>query len=139
LQVRLAGAGLLPTLGLVGNGEYTSNGSTVTPRAYAAVSVQAAVLLVIFGLLFVIGILPRLHRRPQLRAAAQAQKDPTPTVNVVPVQASPPTDVLTLPGNVQAAEQTAVNARASGLCQKMAGGYWRPRARRADTRRPVHA
>lgn len=43
--MRLAGAGLLPTLGLVGNGEYTSNGSTVTPRAYAAVSVQAAVPL----------------------------------------------------------------------------------------------
>lgn len=80
--------------------------------------VLAVVLLVIFGLLFVVGILPRLHRRPQLREAAQAQKDPTPLVNVVPVQAPPPTDVLTLPGNVQAAEQTAVNARASGYVKK---------------------
>ena len=43
--VRLAGNGLLPTLGLVGTGEYTSNGSTVTPRSYATVSAQLAVPL----------------------------------------------------------------------------------------------
>lgn len=43
--VRLAGNGLLPTLGLVGSGEYTSNGSTVTPRSYATLSAQLAVPL----------------------------------------------------------------------------------------------
>lgn len=43
--VRLAGNGLLPVLGLVGTGEYTSNGSTVTPRSYATVSAQLAVPL----------------------------------------------------------------------------------------------
>ncbi len=43
--VRLAGNGLLPIIGLVGNGEYTSNGSTVTPRSYASVSAQLAIPL----------------------------------------------------------------------------------------------
>lgn len=43
--VRLANNGLLPTLGIVGTGEYTSNGSTVTPRSYATVSAQLAVPL----------------------------------------------------------------------------------------------
>ena len=76
------------------------------------------VLLVLFAVLLVVGLLPRLHRQPQLKAAAQEQKDTTPTVIVVSVQQPPAADVLTLPGNIQAIQQTSVTARASGYIKR---------------------
>ena len=38
----------------------------------------ALIALIVFGVLFVIGVLPRLHRRPQLNKDAKAQKNTTP-------------------------------------------------------------
>ncbi|MBV9849888.1 MAG: efflux RND transporter periplasmic adaptor subunit [Armatimonadetes bacterium] len=76
------------------------------------------VLVVVFGALLLIGLIPRLHRRPQLNAAAKQERNATPTVNVVAVQQPPAWDVLTLPGNIQAVQQTAVTARASGYIKR---------------------
>ena len=76
------------------------------------------VLVVLFGILLLIGLLPRLHRRPQLAAAAKEGKNSTPTVNFVRVQQPPEAEVLTLPGNIQAIQQTAVTARASGYIKR---------------------
>lgn len=78
----------------------------------------ALILLVIFGILFVIGVLPRLHQRPELKKDAQAQKNTTPAVSVAPVRTPPPFDELDLPGNVQAIQQTAIVARASGYLRR---------------------
>ena len=78
----------------------------------------ALIALIVFGVLFVIGVLPRLHRRPQLNNDAKAQKNTTPAVSVAAVQAPPPFDELDLPGNVQAVQQTAVAARASGYLRR---------------------
>jgi outer membrane protein TolC len=44
-QVRLAGSSLLPTFGLVGAAETTSNASTVTPSNFATISAQVALPL----------------------------------------------------------------------------------------------
>ena len=76
----------------------------------------ALILAVIFGVLLLIALLPRLGRSKQVKADAksQTQADATPTVNTVPVQPPPAFDDLTLPGNIQAVQQTAVVARASG-------------------------
>ncbi len=76
----------------------------------------AAILAVIFGIIFVIAVLPRLGRNKQVKADAksQTQADATPTVNTVSVQPPPAFDDLTLPGNIQAVQQTAIVARASG-------------------------
>lgn len=76
----------------------------------------ALVLAVIFGVLLLIAVLPRLGRSKQTKADAktQTQADSTPTVNTVPVQPPPASDDLTLPGNIQAVQQTAIVARASG-------------------------
>ena len=43
--VKLAGSTLLPTLGVVGSGEYNSAASQTTPRSYATVSAELAVPL----------------------------------------------------------------------------------------------
>jgi multidrug efflux system membrane fusion protein len=78
----------------------------------------ALILIVVFGILLIVGILPRLHQGPQLKSAAKAQQDATPSVEIVPVQKPAPSQVLTLPGNVQAIQQTAITARASGYIKR---------------------
>lgn len=76
----------------------------------------ALILAVIFGVLLLIALLPRLGRNKQVKADAknQTQADAQPTINTVSVQQPPAYDDLTLPGNIQAVQQTAIVARASG-------------------------
>lgn len=80
----------------------------------------ALILTVIFGVLLVIALLPRLGRNKQVKADAksQTQADAQPTVNTIGVQPPPAFDDLTLPGNIQAVQQTAVVARASGYVKR---------------------
>ncbi len=80
----------------------------------------ALILFAVFGILLVIALLPRLGRNKEVKADArnQTQADATPTVNTVPVQPPPAFDDLTLPGNIQAVQQTAIVARASGYVQR---------------------
>lgn len=80
----------------------------------------ALILAVVFGVLLVIALLPRLGRNKQTKADAksQTQADATPTVNTVPVQPPPAFDDLSLPGNIQAVQQTAIVARASGYVKR---------------------
>ncbi len=78
----------------------------------------AMILAIVFGILFLVGILPRLHKQPQVKADAKAHTNPTPIVNAVPVQAAPAADALVLPGNIQAVQQTAITARAAGYLKQ---------------------
>ncbi len=78
----------------------------------------ALVLLLILGVLLLIGLVPRLLHGPKLKSTARANKDITPTVNTAPVKAAAPFDALNLPGNIQAVQQTAITARATGYVQK---------------------
>jgi len=77
----------------------------------------ALVLLIVFGLLFLIGILPRLHKQPQVNADAKAHKDAVPVVNTA-AAAAPPSDALVLPGNIEAIQQTSITARAAGYLKQ---------------------
>ena len=88
------------------------------PKPEGSIWRIALILAIIFGLLLLIGLLPRLHRQPQVNAYAKAQKNSVPMVNAVSVQAPPPFDTLVLPGNIQAVQQTAVTARASGYLKQ---------------------
>lgn len=78
----------------------------------------ALVLALVFGILFLVGVLPRLHKQPQVNADAKAHTNATPTVNAVAVQAPPAADALVLPGNIQAVQQTAITARAAGYLKQ---------------------
>lgn len=73
-----------------------------------------AIVLVI---LLLIGLMPRLARTREVASYANAQKR-APRVNVVAVTTPPPFDDVDLPGNVQAVQQTAVVARASGYVKQ---------------------
>ncbi len=76
------------------------------------------VLLLVFGVLFLIGILPRLHKQPQVNADAKAHRDAVPVVNVAAGAAPPPADALVLPGSIEAIQQTSITARASGYLRQ---------------------
>ncbi len=88
------------------------------PEAKGRIWKIALALLVVFGILLVIGLLPRLHNQPKVNAYAKSQKDSTPVVNTVAVEAPPAADALVLPGNIQAVAQTAITARASGYIKQ---------------------
>ncbi len=75
-------------------------------------------IAVFFGIVFLIGILPRLHKQPQVNADAKAHANATPVVNTVAVQPPPAADSLVLPGNIQAVQQTAITARAAGYLKQ---------------------
>lgn len=78
----------------------------------------ALILAIVFGLLFLVGILPRLHKQPQVNADAKAHANAVPVVNAVLVQPPPAADALVLPGNIQAVQQTAITARAAGYLKQ---------------------
>ncbi|MGI4788933.1 MAG: efflux RND transporter periplasmic adaptor subunit [Janthinobacterium lividum] len=78
----------------------------------------AVILLIVFGIFLLIGLLPRLHRQPQINDYAKAHTNVVPVVNAVSVQAPPAFDTLVLPGNIQAVQQTAITARAAGYLKK---------------------
>ena len=74
-------------------------------------------LLIVFGILLIIGLAPRLLAHPQLMADARSQDAP-PLVIEAPVKSPPAFDDVDLPGSIEAIEQTAVVARASGYLKK---------------------
>ncbi len=88
------------------------------PEAKGSIWRVAIVLLILFGILLLVGLLPRLHKQPQVNADAKAHRDAVPMVNVVAVEAPPAADALVLPGNIQAVAQTAITARASGYIKQ---------------------
>ncbi len=64
------------------------------------------------------GILPRVRRHQDLEAAARAVKDGVPVVNVIlPVRGKPVAE-FTLPGTIQAIQETAIYARADGYLRR---------------------
>jgi len=76
----------------------------------------ALITAIILAVLFVIGVVPRLRRGPETRKDAKAvgAAGASPQVAAAAVQAPPATDDVTLPGNIQAVQQTAIVARSSG-------------------------
>jgi RND family efflux transporter MFP subunit len=64
------------------------------------------------------GTLPRVRRHQDLEAAARAVKDGVPVVNVIfPVRGKPVAD-FTLPGTIQAIQETALYARVDGYLKR---------------------
>lgn len=88
------------------------------PEAKGRIWKIALVLVIVFGLLFLVGILPRLHRQPQVNADAKAHKNAVPVVNTAAAAAPPPSDALVLPGNIEAIQQTSITARAAGYLKQ---------------------
>jgi multidrug efflux pump subunit AcrA (membrane-fusion protein) len=69
--------------------------------------------------LLAIGIVPRIRQQMALNQASAQVKKSHPVVNVIKPKLTPPTNVVDLPGTIEAVEQTSVNARATGYVDKV--------------------
>jgi RND family efflux transporter MFP subunit len=84
-------------------------------RARANPALTAGVLL--FGLLLVAGIVPRVRARIERASDAAAAADALPRVAVIAPRAAPPSQ-LALPGSAQAFQQATLYARVNGYLDK---------------------
>ena len=75
-------------------------------------------VLVLFALVFVLGILPRLRRDKENSERAQREKDRVPTVEVVKIKAEPGGAGLTIPGTTTPMTEAFVYARANGYLKR---------------------
>lgn len=73
--------------------------------------------IVVLVVLFTVGTLPRLRNKEHLAAMAQETHDATPQVTTVTPTLMSAADLI-LPGNIQAIEETVVNARTSGYLRR---------------------
>ncbi|MGI4875054.1 MAG: efflux RND transporter periplasmic adaptor subunit [Janthinobacterium lividum] len=79
------------------------------------------ILLVVFGVLFTIGILPRLRHGKELTHETEQQNTATPVVTVMPAKAAPDTTTVTLPADLRSNHETFVFARVNGFVQSWNG------------------
>ncbi|RYY14368.1 MAG: efflux RND transporter periplasmic adaptor subunit, partial [Cytophagaceae bacterium] len=75
------------------------------------------ILLVVFGILFVVGLLPRLRQGHKRDDAAQTERTAKPVVLVLPAQRAPDTTALRLPADLRSLHETFVFARVNGFVQ----------------------
>ena len=66
-----------------------------------------------FGVLFVLGTLPRLTRQRELRAEVEARNE-APLVRVMAVRRGAASSDFTLPGTAEPIRETPVHARSTG-------------------------
>ncbi len=74
--------------------------------------------LCLLGGMLTLGILPRLQQSKKLEAMADTQIHAVPLVQVVCPHTAPSRTDLVLPGNVQAFDETIINARTNGYLQR---------------------
>jgi len=75
------------------------------------------ILLVVFGLLFVLGWLPRHKKNAARDEANQAQIAAKPVVTVQPAKPAPDTTSVTLPADLRSQHETELFARVNGFVQ----------------------
>src|SRR5579863_7164448 len=74
----------------------------------------AIAILVLIGVMFAVGYLPRVRRVRALDRAVSDLQASVPEVNVVQVKITPPHSDLLLPGNITPITEAIINARADG-------------------------
>jgi RND family efflux transporter MFP subunit len=82
---------------------------------------RAAIVLTALAVLAValaVGIVPRIQRRDELRAAARSVESSVPTVPVMTPERAPATTDLLLPGSIQAIQESAIYARVDGYLKR---------------------
>jgi multidrug efflux system membrane fusion protein len=89
------------------------------PRKRAGAGLRMALFFAaLFGVLYVVGAIPRLKLKPELASDAAVAKTAAPLVAVTKPKAAPALTHLQLPGSIEGAEQAAINARASGYLRQ---------------------
>lgn len=75
------------------------------------------VLLIVFGILFAVGLLPRLKHNKARDEESQTQASAKPVVTVLPAKAAPDTTTVTLPADLRSNHETFAFARVNGFVQ----------------------
>jgi membrane fusion protein (multidrug efflux system) len=76
------------------------------------------ILLVVFGLLFTLGLLPRLKKNRARDEESHEIASAKPVVTVQPAKAAPKTTSITLPADLRSQHETELFARVNGFVQK---------------------
>lgn len=82
------------------------------------VLILGLILLVVFGIIFILGFLPRLRDRHTTQSLAQKQETALPEVDVVAARRSTNQSDLELPGTTTGLVEAPIYARASGYISK---------------------
>ena len=89
------------------------------PRPKRAILwVLAIIVILLIGVAFAAGYLPRIHRDSVLNDEAQARANALPGVSVQLPQKTEPSTALELPGNIQPLQETSLYARTTGYLKK---------------------
>lgn len=73
---------------------------------------------IILILALLMGIIPRLRRSRELAQSTREEATRLPVLTVARAQPAPPVTKLTLPGNIQAVQETPIYARSSGYLRR---------------------
>ena len=87
-------------------------------RSTKAVLRLGLLVLVVFGLILVLGYIPRFRNKEAIARAAKRQQDAIPAVAVTPAVRSKSSAQLSLPGSSAALVEAPIYARASGYVSK---------------------
>ncbi len=79
----------------------------------------AGIAILVLLLLLLIGVVQRLHSRSNVKKAQTSQTNGQQSVQVVSPSKAPAFQDAIIPGDIQAVQQTSINAQASGYVQKV--------------------
>ena len=95
----------------------TDSGRPVNPKHNRLMTIVVGIVVVL--VLLALGIIPRIRQQSAIAGDSAAVKKSHPIVNVIKPTESAATNVIDLPCTIEAAEQTAINARATGYVSKV--------------------
>jgi multidrug efflux system membrane fusion protein len=93
-------------------------GDKPLPKRRFRLVLFALIALILFGVLMLAGVLPRLARQKKITAASRAVQDSIPTVGVVQAQQAPASSDLQLPGDVEAIQVATIAAQTTGYLRQ---------------------
>jgi multidrug efflux pump subunit AcrA (membrane-fusion protein) len=82
------------------------------------IALLVAAVLVLLGIIFALGYIPRQKREQAAAAAAQREANRIPVVPITPVVRSPSVATLLLPGNITPLTEAYIYARATGYVRR---------------------
>jgi len=88
------------------------------PKKHFRRALISLIVLTLFGVLVLVGVLPRLARQKKITTASQAVQNSIPNVSVVQAQEAPASSDIQLPGDIEAIQVATISAQTTGYLRK---------------------